>query len=256
MAVYEYTYPSRERWLKARRNRIGGSDAAACMGLNPYKDNVTLWEEKMGLTIPDDISDRPYVRYGTEAEAYLRGMFALDFPEYRMEYSENNMYLNTRYPWMHASLDGVLVTTMKSIRQEILDQIQKVDEGLSILNEVDSPYAGDMKKVFLQNYDIGAAMAERNRLETEQRNREIFLEDQRRRKEEREARERAETEKISRAGEKPQDQGAETGASAAGEPAQQQDPVYEMRFCVHGTREQILKLRDFMKANQISFERI
>ena len=87
-------------------------------------------------------------------------------------------------------------TTMKSIKQEILDQIQKVDEGLAILNEVDSPYAGDMKKVFLQNYDIGAAMAERNRLETEQRNREIFLEDQRRRKEEREARERAETEKI------------------------------------------------------------
>ena len=109
MAVYEYTYPSREQWLKARRNRIGGSDAAACMGLNPYKDNVTLWEEKMGLTIPDDISDRPYVRYGAEAEAYLRGMFALDFPEYRVEYSENHMYLNSRYPWMHASLDGVLV---------------------------------------------------------------------------------------------------------------------------------------------------
>ena len=109
MAVYEYTYPSREEWLEARRNRIGGSDAAACMGLNPYKDNVALWEEKMGLTVPDDISDRPYVRYGAEAEAYLRGMFALDFPEYRVEYSENNMYLNTRYPWMHAYLDGGLV---------------------------------------------------------------------------------------------------------------------------------------------------
>ena len=147
-------------------------------------------------------------------------------------------------------------TTMKSIRQEILDQIQKVDEGLAILNEVDSPYAGDMKKVFLQNYDIGAAMAERNRLETEQRNREIFLEDQRRRKEEREARERAETEKISRAGQKPQDQSIDATVSAVEEPAPQQDPVYEMRFCVHGTREQILKLRDFMKANQINFERI
>ena len=150
-------------------------------------------------------------------------------------------------------------TTMKSIKQEILEQIQKVDEGLAILNEVDSPYAGDMKKVFLQNYDIGAAMAERNRLETEQRNREIFLEDQRRRKEEREARERAETEKISRAGQKPQDPGAEAvteaPASAAGEP-ESQEPVYEMRFCVRGTREQILKLRDFMKANQIRFERI
>lgn len=147
-------------------------------------------------------------------------------------------------------------TTMKSIRQEILDQIQKVDEGLAILNEVDSPYAGDMKKVFLQNYDIGAAMAERNRLEAEQRNREIFLEDQRRRKEERAARERAEMERISRAGERIQSTGTDAPVSAAGEPAPQQEPVYEMRFCVRGTREQILKLRDFMKANQISFERI
>lgn len=63
----------------------------------------------MGLTVPEDISDRAYVRYGTEAEVYLRGMFALDFPEYQVEYSENNMYFNTEYPWMHASLDGVLI---------------------------------------------------------------------------------------------------------------------------------------------------
>ena len=32
-------------------------------------------------------------------------------------------------------------TTMKSIKEEILALIQKVDEGLAVLNEVDSPYA-------------------------------------------------------------------------------------------------------------------
>ena len=52
-------------------------------------------------------------------------------------------------------------TTMKSIKEEILALIQKVDEGLAVLNEVDSPYAGDMKKVFLETYDIGAAMAKK-----------------------------------------------------------------------------------------------
>ena len=61
-------------------------------------------------------------------------------------------------------------TTMKSIKEEILALIQKVDEGLAILNEVDSPYAGDMKKVFLETYDIGAAMAKRNQLESEAEN--------------------------------------------------------------------------------------
>lgn len=100
---------SREEWLKARKNHIGGSDASACVGMNPYKDNVQLWEEKMGIVIPEDISDKEYVQYGTQAEYHLRELFALDFPQYKVFYDDNNMFLNTDYPWMHASLDGELV---------------------------------------------------------------------------------------------------------------------------------------------------
>lgn len=101
------TLESREEWLKSR-TRVGGSDAAAVVGLNPYKSNVDLWEEKTGRVIPEDISDRPYVKYGTEAEKYLRELFALDFPEYEVGYQENNMFLNDRFPFAHASLDGWL----------------------------------------------------------------------------------------------------------------------------------------------------
>ena len=109
MTVTKQIFGSREAWLQARRNHIGGSDAAACVGMSPYKDNVQLWEEKMGLVLPEDISDKEYVRYGTEAEKYLRGLFALDFPEYQVLYDENNMFLNPDFPWMHASLDGELM---------------------------------------------------------------------------------------------------------------------------------------------------
>ena len=98
---------SREEWLK-NRYRIGGSDAAAVIGLNPYKDNVELWREKTGQTVPEDISDKPYVQYGTNAEKYLRELFSLDFPEYMVDYCENNMFLNSKYPFAHASLDGWL----------------------------------------------------------------------------------------------------------------------------------------------------
>lgn len=97
----------REEWLKAR-TRIGGSDASAIVGRNPYKSNVDLWLEKTGQAVPEDISDKPYVKYGTEAESYLRALFALDFPEYRVGYKENNMFTNDKYPWAHASLDGWL----------------------------------------------------------------------------------------------------------------------------------------------------
>ena len=102
------TFESHEEWLKARRNYIGGSDAAAALGLNPWKDNVTLWLEKTGQIIPEDISGKPYVQYGTQAERHLRGLFRLDFPEYKVFYVENNMFTNDAYPWAHYSADGWL----------------------------------------------------------------------------------------------------------------------------------------------------
>lgn len=96
----------REEWLEARAGRIGGSDASAILGLNPYRTNIELWQIKTGQLTPEDISDKPYVKYGTEAEQHLRKLFELDFPEYEMGYVENNMFLNDDYPFAHASLDG------------------------------------------------------------------------------------------------------------------------------------------------------
>lgn len=98
----------RAEWLKCR-TKIGGSDAAAILGMNPYKNNVELWEIKTGRAYADDISDKPYVIYGTKAEEYLRELFKLDFPEYEMSYIDNNMWLNDKYPFAHASLDGWLI---------------------------------------------------------------------------------------------------------------------------------------------------
>ena len=97
-----------EEWL-AHRDRIGGSEASAIVGMNPYKTNQELWREKTGRTIPPDISDKPYVKYGHDAEEHIRALFALDFPEYKVEYYDNNMILNDRFPFAHASLDGELI---------------------------------------------------------------------------------------------------------------------------------------------------
>lgn len=107
--IWKWKFPTREKWLEARKSRIGGSDAAACLGLHPYKDNIALWEEKTGITMPEDISGRDYIQYGTEAEPHLRALFAMDFPEYQVLYDENSMFTNDARPWMHASLDGELV---------------------------------------------------------------------------------------------------------------------------------------------------
>ena len=103
------TLNSREEWLEHRHNYIGGSEASCIVGMNPYTTNVELWEIKKGRRKAEDISDKPCVQYGTNAEQYLRELFALDFPKYEVNYIENNSVLNDKYPFAAASLDGFLV---------------------------------------------------------------------------------------------------------------------------------------------------
>lgn len=99
---------SRAAWLEKRKSYIGGSEAACIVGMNPYQSNVDLWELKTGRKKAEDISGKPYVQYGTKAESFLRELFALDYPQYKVEYQEHNMWLNSDYPFAHASLDGWL----------------------------------------------------------------------------------------------------------------------------------------------------
>lgn len=101
-------FSTEAEWLQ-HRDRIGGSECSAIIGMNPYMTNIELWQIKTGRIQPEDISDKPYVRYGHQAEPLLRELFKLDFPEYRVEYYPNNMILNEEMPWAHASLDGELV---------------------------------------------------------------------------------------------------------------------------------------------------
>lgn len=112
-------FESTDEWMKARK-AIGGSDASALVGLNPYKTNIDLWKEKTGRAAAPDISNEDYVKFGHDAEPLLRELFALDHPQYEVGYVENNMFINDRYPFAHASLDGWL-TEKETGRKGILE---------------------------------------------------------------------------------------------------------------------------------------
>lgn len=101
-----------DKWKEFRTHGIGGSDAAAILGLSSFKTNVQVWEEKTGKRVPDDISDNPRVKYGTNAEKPLVELFALDYPQYRVKVDKNVVY---KRDFMFASLDGEL--TDKSTKQ-------------------------------------------------------------------------------------------------------------------------------------------
>lgn len=132
MSVTMTILKDRDEWLQNRYKGIGGSEASAIVGMNPYMNNIDLWNIKTGQVVPEDISDKPYVLYGTKAEEHLRALFALDFPQYDVEYVDNNSYFNDKYPYALASLDGVLIekeTGRKGILEikttNILQSMQK-----------------------------------------------------------------------------------------------------------------------------------
>ena len=123
---------SREEWLEKRTSYVGGSEAAALVGKNPYMSNIDLWQMKTGQQVKPEIDDKDYVIYGHNAEEHLRALFALDYPQYEVKYVDNNMWLNDRYPFAHASLDGWLIekeTGRKGILEikttNILQSMQK-----------------------------------------------------------------------------------------------------------------------------------
>ena len=119
MPVKMHRCKNHESWLKNRKKYIGGSDISCIMGLNPWKTNRQLYDEKKGLVEPPDLSGNALVQYGTQAEEHIRALFALDHPELKVEYIPNNSWLNSDYPFAACSLDGW--TTDDDGRQGILE---------------------------------------------------------------------------------------------------------------------------------------
>lgn len=131
MSIEMITLSSRDEWLKNRKNGIGGSEISAVIGQNPYMTNIELWELKTGRRQPEDISDKPCIQYGHQAEMHLRGLFRLDYPQYTVDYVDKNSWTNSKYPWALASLDGWLTDengrkgVLEIKTTEILQSMQK-----------------------------------------------------------------------------------------------------------------------------------
>lgn len=102
-------YGTREEWLAARHYGIGASDAAVVLGISPWKSNEALWEEKLGFAVPEDIGDKPYVRYGNDAEPLLREFFLLDHPEYEGSFTPYKVFRHPDKPFITCTPDGELL---------------------------------------------------------------------------------------------------------------------------------------------------
>ena len=104
-------FSTRQEWLIERQRHIQASDSAAIDGSSPWKTAAELYDEKTGIFPPEDISQKPYIRYGIAVEPLARDMFILDCPYFSVEYHQYDILVSREKPWMGATLDGELTVT-------------------------------------------------------------------------------------------------------------------------------------------------
>ena len=96
---------SREEWMELRRHSIGGSDAAAIIGLSKWASPYTVWADKTGR-LPDK-PDTEAMRQGRDLEEYVAQRFS-EATEKRVKRCNAILY-NPAYPHSHADVDRMIV---------------------------------------------------------------------------------------------------------------------------------------------------
>lgn len=103
--INEIAYKNREEWLSLRKGYIGGSDAGAVIGLNPYKSAYALWAEKTGK-LPE-FEGNIITRVGSYLEDLVAQMFMEDTG--KKVRRKNRMLVNDEYPFACADVDRMVV---------------------------------------------------------------------------------------------------------------------------------------------------
>ena len=99
----------RQQWLTVRQGGIGSSDAAAAVGLCPYKSQLELWMEKTGRTpaeeAPPGMDDPRY--WGTLLEPYVAVAYSQQTG--RKVRKVNAVLQHPTFPYMLANIDREVV---------------------------------------------------------------------------------------------------------------------------------------------------
>ena len=96
---------SHDEWKALRSNYIGGSDAAAVVGLNAFASPYSLWAEKTGK-VPG-FSGNLATEVGTFLEEFVAQKFA-DITGKKVR-KANQSFINSDYPWAIANIDRDIV---------------------------------------------------------------------------------------------------------------------------------------------------
>lgn len=97
-------YDTDEEWREGRKDGIGASDIGAIMGLSKWKSPYEVWLEKTGRVVPEDISEKPVVKFGNDFEETAGRNYENAHPGATVR-RVNAMCQSIARPHMRASLD-------------------------------------------------------------------------------------------------------------------------------------------------------
>jgi len=92
-------------WLRLRKTGIGGSDAGAVCGVNPYSSAMKVFRDKTSEEVEEQ--DNEAVRIGHDLEGYVAQRFT-EATGLKVRKS-NFMYRNVEHPFMIADVDRLIV---------------------------------------------------------------------------------------------------------------------------------------------------
>lgn len=98
--------PGSPEWHAARENGLGGSEAAAMLGLSPWESPYSLWHRKAGLIGPIEQTDG--MKWGNRFEDDIVEEFEERHPELLVV--QAGTYRNTERPWQIANPDRLFVS--------------------------------------------------------------------------------------------------------------------------------------------------
>jgi putative phage-type endonuclease len=104
---------SREDWLAVRKRGIGSSDAAAAVGLNPYKSQLELWLEKTGrdenLPKSDPLDEDSPTYWGNVLEPIVARHYSKRTNHRVRRINAVLQHADPALPWMLANIDREVI---------------------------------------------------------------------------------------------------------------------------------------------------
>ena len=121
--IRKIKFDSREEWLGIRRSYIGGSDAAAVLGLSKWSSPLSVYADKLGL-VPER-EDNEAMRQGRDLEAYVAERWA-EHTGLKVR-RENHVLVNDDLPWMSANIDRRVVGLSEGLECKTTSVYNKTD---------------------------------------------------------------------------------------------------------------------------------